>query len=201
MSELDGYILGHGNDEYFNAANGVSIVALNKALTNGIPEPLSFDRGRWYDYFSAYMEVADDTANPHAGYVEEAGVRTIQVTNITGTADVLADYLYLADAGEYLILGSVPMQEGRAATNDNVWTSVPTRRYEDPDLDDSWFVLNTGRDTKNAVFATLSYASRNSIHPTTAYLYHISGNLTRVINGTDVNVVRRRESSPHGAQL
>lgn len=183
LHELDAYVVYRGNDAYFNAANGITVAAPVEYMVSEVPDMVSFGRGGWYNYFSTYMSLAGAAAQPHAGYVNTtAGARAIQVTDAAGTAEVLANYLYQTNTGEFLILGDAPMQEKYVAGNNSVWTSVPTGRYEDPDWDGTWFVLKN--ESGKEVFATLTYQGRGGIENRSSSIYCISGNLIREVNTT-----------------
>ena len=183
---LQKYVVLHGNDGYFSAANGVSVAAPIKELTSGIPDTIALGRSGWYSYMSTYMNYAGISAQPHAAYTTAtaADTRSIQVTDSTGTAWVTANYLYLNNDGTYSILGDVPLKESTKPANNSVWTTVPTGLYDDPDWDANWFVFQNSDGT--TVPATLTYTGPAVIGNRSHVIYTIEGNLTRMVNGTSI---------------
>lgn len=167
---------------YVNAANGIMVAAPVEGLVSEVPDVISFGRRGWYNYVSTYLSLAGTASQPHAGYVNTcpAGARVILVKDAAGTAAVLANYLYLTNTGEYLILGEAPMRGKYAAGNNSVWTAVPTGWYEDPDWDGTWFVLKN--ESWKGVFATLTYQGRGGVENWSSSIYCISGNLTSELN-------------------
>ncbi|MDV0441809.1 hypothetical protein [Methanorbis furvi] len=109
---------------------------------------------------------------------------TIVINDTTGTTKVLANYLYLDEAGQYVVIGEVPLKEKTRPVNNSVWTTVPTGLYEEPDWDGSWYVFQNADGT--LVPATLTFKNPAVIDNRPHVIYTIEGNLTRVVNTTPV---------------
>lgn len=184
LTSLRDYIVAADYSGYFSAANGVSIAAPNEAFTNDVPHSIAFGRNGWYAYFSTYMNKAGTQTRPSAAYRSgRADSRTIVVHDDTETTDVFADYLYLKDS-HYIIVGQTPLEEIYAFSEDDLWISVPTGEYEEPDWDGSWFVLSDGKNT--GILVTMTYAYSVVEDGSVNNVYLIYGNLTRQINGKDI---------------
>jgi hypothetical protein len=137
LTTLTNYVVMAEYSGHFSAANGVSIASPNEEFTNEVPNSIAFGRNGWYEYFSKYMGQAGASIQPSAIYKSNnAQSRTIVVNDTTQTAMVFADYLYLKD-GHYIIIGQVPLQETYASSDGNIWLSVPTGEYEEPNWDGS----------------------------------------------------------------
>ncbi|MDV0443789.1 clostripain-related cysteine peptidase [Methanorbis rubei] len=185
LNVLNDFVVVCSDDGHFTAANGVSVAAPTSDLTEGIPNAAAFGRSGWYNYLSTYLNQAGASAQPHAAYEDNIGTRsTIVVNDTTGTAKVLANYLYVNEAGQYVIIGEVPLKEKTRPVNNSVWTTVPTGLYEEPDWDGSWYVFQNADGT--LVPATLTFKNPAVIDNRPHVIYTIEGNLTRVVNTTSV---------------
>ena len=184
LTALNDYVIAADYSGYFSAANGVSIAAPNAAFTKDIPHSIAFGRNGWYEYFSTYMNKAGTQSQPSALYRSgNAESRSIVVNDPAETTRVFADYLYFNDSN-YIIIGQTPLQETYASSDDDLWISVPTGEYEEPDWDGSWFVLHD--EGKNAdVLATMTYAYSYTENGSVNNVYLIYGSMTREINGTE----------------
>ncbi len=184
MTALNDYVVAADYSGHFSAANGVSIAAPNAAFTQKIPQSIAFGRNGWYEYISTYMNKAGTQLQPSAVYRSgSADSRTIVVHDDTETMMVFADYLYLKDS-RYIIIGQIPLQDTYTPSEDELWLSVPTGEYEEPNWNGSWFVLHD--DGKNTdVLVTMTYAYSYVENGSVNNVYLIYGNLTREINGTD----------------
>ncbi len=185
LRELGTYVVWSGHDGYFSAAEGISIAAPTQDLTEGIPDTVAFGRNGWYNYLSTYLANAGVSAQPHAAYTDAAKSRSlIQVTDPTGTARILADYLYQNDDGQYVIVGDVPLKENTKPVNNSVWTTVPAGTYNEPDWDGHWYVFQHANGLITP--ATLKYKGPAEINNQSCLIYTIEGNLTRTIHNTEV---------------
>lgn len=191
MTAIDDAVIIATDDGQSSSARGVSVSSFTYLYYSTFPgnevlsEAMSLDYGGWQQFYTNYVTTvaaaAAADAEPTTGDAETEEDES-EEDDGSGITETVAGYLYTVN-GTDVVIGERPLEKIYTESDDGIWKMVPTGKYYPCDWDGNWFVLNNGGED---VLVSMKYAGTGYEDGELREHYSIAGNLTRMVNGTEV---------------